>query len=267
LHRIRLQDEQMKYWRFEPLGDNYPHALENRFDRILGRIDALWDKAEIGDYFTDLIIDKRGGRQGFPKAVLDEILMLRDFREAETLRITREKELALRQLRQQGLSADRGQLLVAVESGDQSLVDLFLKAGVSVDIVDEHGTPALMLAMNKGYSIIANMLVVAGADVNATDKIGVAPLLLACARNSQGFSTVARQLVKRGANVNVRDLLGYTPLLLALSGGTVEVAPLLIERGADVNVRTRNGETPFALARRAGRRDIAELLFTKGAMP
>src|SRR5262245_41384063 len=90
----------MKHMRFEFLGDQYPHALEDRFDRILSKIDESWDRSEIDDYFSDLIIDKRGGRQGFPKKLLAEILMLRDVREAETLRIAHQKENALRELRQ-----------------------------------------------------------------------------------------------------------------------------------------------------------------------
>ena len=87
----------MKHMRFEFLGDQYPHALEDHFD--LTKIDELWDRPEIQDYFSELIIDKRGGRQGFPKEVLAEILMLRELREAETLRIAHERENALRELR------------------------------------------------------------------------------------------------------------------------------------------------------------------------
>ena len=45
----------MKHPRFEFLGDQYPHALEGRFDRILTKIDDLWDRPEIDDYISDLI--------------------------------------------------------------------------------------------------------------------------------------------------------------------------------------------------------------------
>jgi tankyrase len=255
----------MKHARFEFLGEQYPHALEDRFDRILTKIDELWDRPEIQAYFSDLIIDKRGGRQGFPKEVLADILMLRDLREAETLRLAHEKENALRELRQRGLALTPQQFLTAVRNGDQSLVDLFVQGGVNIHVADTVGTPVLMLAMKQGYSIIANLLIKAGADVNVKDKMGVTPLLLACGKKTAGFRAVAEELIKRGAYINVRDPLGYTPLLLALSGGTVEVAELLIERGAEVNVRTRNGDSPFSLARQCGHRQIAELLFTKGA--
>jgi tankyrase len=47
---------------FEYLGENYPYALEARFDRILIKIEQLWYILEIYDYFSSLIIDSRGGR-------------------------------------------------------------------------------------------------------------------------------------------------------------------------------------------------------------
>jgi tankyrase len=255
----------MKHPRFQFLGDQYPRALEERFDRILTKIDELWDRAELQAYFSDLIIDKRGGRQGFPKEVLNEILMLRDLREAETLRIAHQKENALRELKQRGLAVTSEQFLRAVKSGDQSLVDLFVQAGVNIRVADSDGTPVLLLAMKHGYSIIANLLIKAGADVNATDRMGVSPLLLACGKKTAGFRAVAQELIKRGAYINVRDPLRYTPLLLALSGGTAEVAELLIESGAELNVRTRNGDTPLSLARQRGNHSIAQLLVSKGA--
>lgn len=40
----------------------YPHALEERFPRILSRIIELWDTPEIEEYLLDLMVDRRGGR-------------------------------------------------------------------------------------------------------------------------------------------------------------------------------------------------------------
>lgn len=45
---------------------DYPHALEQKFERILLRIGELWASDGMAAYFEDLMIDKRGGRQGFP---------------------------------------------------------------------------------------------------------------------------------------------------------------------------------------------------------
>jgi len=255
----------MKHPRFQFLGDQYPHALEERFERILTKIDELWDRPELQEYFSDLIIDKRGGRQGFPREVLNDILMLRELREEQTLRVAHQRENALRELKRRGLPVTSQEFMRAVKSGEQSLVDLFVQAGVNIHAPDSDGTPALIVAMKNGYSIIANLLIKAGADVNVTDRMGVSPLLLACGKKTSGFRALAEELIKRGAYINVRDPLGYTPLLLSLSGGTVEVAELLIERGAEVNVRTRNGNSPLCLARQGGENHLADLLVSKGA--
>src|SRR5205814_841387 len=82
-------------------------------------------------------------------------------------------------LKQRGLAVTCEQFLRAVKSGDQSLVDLFVQAGVNIRVTDREETPVLILAMKHGYSIIANLLIKAGVDVNATDRLGVSPLLLA----------------------------------------------------------------------------------------
>src|SRR5689334_12217408 len=111
----------MKHLRFEFLGDQYPRALEERFDRILTKIDELWDRPELQEYLSDLIIDWRGGRQRFPKQVLNDILMLRDLRDSETLRIAHEKENALRELKQRGLPVTSQAFLRAIKGGNQSL--------------------------------------------------------------------------------------------------------------------------------------------------
>jgi hypothetical protein len=55
----------------------YPLNLEEKYARVMNRIVDLWDTKEIDDYFTELMIDNRGGtRQGFPKEVASEIFAL-----------------------------------------------------------------------------------------------------------------------------------------------------------------------------------------------
>lgn len=57
----------MKHSLFAFLGKDYPHALEDQYDRILINIEKLWGTSQLDDYFSDLIIDRRGNRRGFPK--------------------------------------------------------------------------------------------------------------------------------------------------------------------------------------------------------
>lgn len=55
----------------------YPINLEERFPRVMDRIADLWESEEIDDYFTDLMMNTRGGtRQGFPPKVASKIFSL-----------------------------------------------------------------------------------------------------------------------------------------------------------------------------------------------
>lgn len=257
----------MKHVRFESLGTGYPHALEQRFDRILSNIDRLWDTPDIDNYFSDLIIDRRGGRQGFQKDILDDILRLRDLRESETLRRAEAHSDAVRELDLRGIPIDKDRFFSALHQGNKELVDLFIRAGFNIHLEDADGTPPVLIALKKGYTVITQILLNAGADVNARDRMGLTPLLIACGKATHGYQAIAELLINKGAFVNVHDRLGYTPLLLSLSGGTIEVAELLIEKGADIYACSKNGETALSLAEQAGNARIVALLNDKGARP
>lgn len=259
----------MKHPTFKLLGNAYPHHLEAQYDRILSKLELLWDSPEIHDYFSDLLIDKRGGRQGFPKEVLNEIIVLREFHEFETFRKAERKEDAIRELEHRGIIIDRANFLKALYDGSPEVMDLFVRANFNVNVVDADGTPALIYALRKGYTIVAKILLEGGADPNTRDKLGLSPLLLACGKPTYGYRAIAELLIDRGALINVKDALGNTPLLLALSGGTIEVAKLLIERGADINAVTRKGVSALSLAERSGAPEAAEivrLLHSRGAL-
>ena len=56
--------------------DVYPTALEKRFPHILSAIVAMWGYQELNVYFHKLSVDERGGREGFPLEIWEEINML-----------------------------------------------------------------------------------------------------------------------------------------------------------------------------------------------
>jgi tankyrase len=256
----------MKHPRLAGLGEDYPVYLEQHHDRVLNKIDELWETPEIDDYLSDLLIDKRGGRKGFAPEATKEINALREFRMLETLLAVEKKETAIRELEKRGAFLNGNSFLRALEKGDVELIDLFVRANFNIHLTDDNGTPPLLVALKKGYTIVARILLNAGADVNEKDKLGLTPLMLACGKPTFGYRDIAETLIKKGAHINVRDALGYTPLLLALSGGTVDIAELLIDKGADVSARTRKGETPLSLAQQAQCTEIVDLLISKGAI-
>lgn len=58
-----------------------PKALIQRYARIANMLAASWGNPEYFDkYLESLLIDKRGGRKGFPKDVLAELKVLEFYR-------------------------------------------------------------------------------------------------------------------------------------------------------------------------------------------
>jgi len=55
-------------------------AIEERFPHIARELCALWKTEQIELYLDDLLLDSRGGRQGFPAEVLDELMFLSGMR-------------------------------------------------------------------------------------------------------------------------------------------------------------------------------------------
>jgi len=235
------------YPRFHELGSEYPHHLEKKYERILKRIDEHWDTTEIDEVFADLIIDRRGGRQGFPTDVLNDIMRLKEFRESEKVRIDELRGYAEYQLRDKGFLVDEADFWRALNTGDQELIDLYVQAQFRFQkLKDAREASPLLAAVKRGYTITALILAKAGCDPDARDKLGLTPLLVCCGKPTVGYQTLAELLIKRGASVHVRDPLGNTPLLLAVSGEQWSICRLLLENGAKLSAINKQGVTPLA---------------------
>ena len=60
-----------------------PLALANHYPRIVNRLSRFWDSPRMIDtYFEELLVDRRGRRQGFPKKVLTELYGLAEYHRA-----------------------------------------------------------------------------------------------------------------------------------------------------------------------------------------
>lgn len=234
---------------FEGMGKDYPVHLEAEFGRILRKIEELWETPQIHDYFSDLLIDKRGGRKGFPEAVLKDLIKLREYRELQTFRAAERRGEALEQLEAMGLACTTHNFLKAFNSGNKELVDLYVRANVKLPPDDGKGISLLLSALKKGHTIVAKIVLDAGAEVNIKDNLGLTPLLVACGKPTAGYRAIAEALIAKGALLDVRDPLGNTPLLLALTGGMYDIALSLIKHGANINAATRTGVTPLDMVR------------------
>lgn len=247
-HDNDVQSDEIRYPRFEMLGSGYPFALQLQYERILNKIDTAWESDDIDEIFSDLIIDRRGGRQGFPLDVLNDIIRLKEFRKSEKLRLKEQKLLALQQLEQEGMRLEEGDFMKVLLDGDQQSLDLFLNAGFRFQhIRDKQDATPLLIALKKGYTVCAHMLLKAGDFANAKDKLGLTPLLISCGKTTQGYRSITELLIKSGADVGARDPLGNTPLLLAMSGGMLDLALLLLQHGADKRACNKAGDSMLSL--------------------
>ncbi|MGA7748958.1 MAG: ankyrin repeat domain-containing protein [Gallionella sp.] len=251
----------------------YPLNMEEQDPRVMDRITELWNSNEIDAYFTDLMIDNRGGtRQGFPPRVASEIFALsmahtniRDKKKKIAAGVNPwegvedSKKIAVEQ---QGYAFSPRGFVQSAEKGDRNAVLLFLDSGVDINSRDEHGWTPLMISTFNGKEEVAILLIRSGADVNAKDTAGYGPLHWAA---FNGYSEVVKLLVEKRANVNATSKHGLTPLLQAATRGHLITVGQLIAGGANVNLASNDGWTPLHKAAANGHTEVVKLLLAKGA--
>lgn len=263
---------------------DYPYALEASYERILSRIAELWGRPQLNAYLEDLMIDKRGGRQGFPDDVARDIFRIYSLYEALrsagkavdpwALERTSDKPEQGYSLRDVGraietndvmrLSAmiDAGfavdtrlangwtPLMLATFNASEDSAKLLIERGASVGMIDsENYTPLHWAALN-GFNVVVPMLITRGARVNAENRYGFTPLMQAAGR---GHANIVRFLVDNGATVNHQDHEGWTALHKAVSNDRLEAALVLLQHGANANLAHKSGVTAADIAKRSKR--------------
>ncbi len=249
--------------------DRYPHLLEQKFSRIFNEVMALWGKEELEQYFTGLFLTDRPDRQGFPLDVLREINFLHDLHtEAMQAKASPgdvwSNETTRRGLEEQGIEYSREGFFRAVELGNEKAIELFLKAGVDINLQNKAGWTPLMVAIFTSSESAANMLIDAGAKTDVQDARGYGPLHWAAYR---GFQSVTRRLLEGGVPADLKSNAGLTPLLQAAAMGHTGVARELLGHGASVNESDNDGWTPLHKAVANGYAGMVELLVNAGADP
>ena len=252
--------------------DLYPKNLEQQFLRVLNRIIELWCSPEIDDYFTDLLIDNRGGRQGFPLEVVSELFVLSHFN--AKLRSQEQQLIAASNpwdnveyskrtaIVQQGYEFSPKGFLQSAEKGNLNAVALFLNCGINVDTCDTRGWTPLIASSFHGNEKIALLLIRNYADIHAKDTRGYGSLHWAA---FNGYDNLVKLLIEKGADTNALSNHGWTPLLQASSRGHLIAASHLIGNRANVNLATHDGWTPLHKAVANGHTEIVKFLLAKGA--
>lgn len=155
-------------------------------------------------------------------------------------------------------------LFQAIQRADTAAVERLLSRGLSPNVKDEEGTPALMAATLFAGADCLELLLKHGADPNQTDAAGATPLIWAV----PDFQKV-QLLIEYGANVNAKSAtMGRTPLVIAASHpGSVNVLKLLVDEGADIHAKDRTGLDAFALATRSADVEVVRFLVENGIDP
>jgi ankyrin repeat protein len=190
------------------------------------------------------------------------------------------------------------ELLKAARSGDIARVKTLLEADPRLLIArDPMGNTALIIAVNSGHETLADLLYDAGIEPGLHEAAAIGDAGRVCAAldrdpahldtdSPEGFTPLAlaahfghlevmRLLIDRGADVNrvATHRLAVTPLHAALFGRQVDAARLLIERGADVTIARggsgskRAGWTPLHYAAGMGFGALVQPLLARGADP
>lgn len=254
--------------------DLYPKELEGKYSRVFNKIISMWGSESLEGYFGDLIMDKRGGRKGFPPDVAADIILLSRLhsRVLEMAGMKRPEEggdpwgddRIRHKLASEQIEYSKEGFLVAVERGNDRAVRLFLNAGVKADEKDALGVTPLIKASMFNRAAVAALLIKAHADVNMPNAQGYTPLHWAALK---GYLDLVELLLAGGAGLDPRSGLGLTPLMQAAMSGHARVCDLLISKGANVNEADKRGMTPLHKAVADGHVAVAELLIAAGADP
>jgi ankyrin repeat protein len=245
----------------------YPRALEAKFSRVFNKVMNMWGNPELDAYFESLMVDKRGGRKGFPMDVMNDILVLSRVHQQVMAQVGTKgrpfsNEAVKRELQVEKIEYSPAGFFRAIEIGNERAVRLFMSGGVDTKMVNGSGWTLLTAAAVAGNLKAAQDLLGAGADVNHRDPQGYTPLHWAAFK---GFPRVTELLLAKGADVNARSKLGMTPLAQAAVSGQDEIVKLLLDGGAEVDAPDEEGWTPLHKAAADGHVPVVKLLLAAGA--
>lgn len=230
---------------YKNLPDNYPHNLARDFPHVLDRLMQLWATPEFEPYLNDLMVDKRGGRQGFPPGVMEELMFMNKFHDAFKRNGSQLPKIEDPWKIVPVANPTPLGFLHAIERSQMDVVKAFLTAGVSVDYRFEGGQTPLIVAAINGKRDVARLFASIGASINARDAGSYSALHWASFYN---HTHLMDDLCNAGAQINAVQNSGSTPLALAVTRGHINAAKLLLDRKADPNIASNLGK-PVAIAK------------------
>ena len=251
----------------------YPKNVETKYPRVFGKIMENWDTPEADFVFEDILMDKRGGRQGFPAEIMGEILLLsrihdriKEIREAKAgLGQPKDpwgQEMIKRGLAREQISYDQQGFFRAIELGNEQAIALFMQAGVNLESRNPAGWTPMIAAAYAGSEKSIGALLKKPLNVDGKDSQGYTALHWAAFK---GFLNPVKLLITAKANVNAQSDLGLTPLHQAAMMGHVRIVEALTDGNANVNEINNDGWTPLHQAVSDASVEVIQRLVAAGA--
>ncbi|XP_051972095.1 death-associated protein kinase 1-like isoform X3 [Xyrauchen texanus] len=153
-------------------------------------------------------------------------------------------------------------LLIAAGCGNVQIIDVLMKKGADIQVLDKTGANAIYYGARHGHVETLRFLHEKKCPLDIQDKSGETALHVAA---RYGNVDVVQYLCSIHANPDLLDREQETPLHCAAWHGYSAVARVLCKAGCDVNARNREGESPLLTASARGFKDIVECLLEHGA--
>lgn len=153
-------------------------------------------------------------------------------------------------------------LINAIISNCFDKVKELLDKGENPNFQPNYRDTALSIACEKADLAIVELLIKSGASVNVVNNLSeFSPIMVACRR---GDIPITSLLINNGAKVNLQSSV----IRSACQGGQIAIIEYLIKKGADINSKSGdNGDTALITAVRMNRIDIAMILIKAHANP
>jgi hypothetical protein len=256
----------------------YPGKLAQSYPAIMQKIITLWETPKMEAYFQEIMVDERGGRQGFSPDIATEIYYLsKVFEGTRNLPKTSDDNLLghVNKKSAFGTNFDGSQSgsftkyneleFISVRSSDDDNLWNNIAPEKQRAVIGK-GYPCtpsgFMEAVRAGDVGVISLFLDCKINIDTCDERRWTPLTIAAFNGREALTSM---LIRQGANVLIKDVGGYSPIHWAAYNGHANIIKLLIMNGADVKATSQRGWTPLIAAAMSGHLSACAALIAGGA--